>query len=69
MENLKIVGFHKIFFLLNIKSRQLCYGRMETTLYYKILSPHLQKQEIHLTKVTNAIGLKEQLAPKKLTKY
>ena len=42
-KKLKILNFIVSFFLLNIRSRQLCYGCMETTLYYKILFPHLQK--------------------------
>ena len=49
-------------FLLNIRSRQSSYGCMETTLYHKILSHHLQKQQIHLTNITNAIGLEESSA-------
>ena len=45
-KSMKIADFISYFFLLNVRSRELCYGCMETILFYNIHFLHLQNNTV-----------------------
>ena len=58
-KNVKIVDFYTIFVLLNIRSLQLYYGGMDTTLYYKLHFLICKTNRPTQQKITDAISLEE----------